>query len=97
MSVSFAHLFVAAAQCQSQFVVQLVKVAELSLYVGQFFLQPELYRSTGLQAVSSQPQESPNLTQFESQALHATDESQSLDVTFTVSPESSLRPRRPRE
>ena len=81
MSVSLAHLFVATAQRQSQFVVQLVKVAEFSLYVGQFFLQPEPYRSTRLRTVSSQPQESPNLTQFESQTLHATDESKSLNVS----------------
>jgi hypothetical protein len=46
-SVSLAHFFVAAAQRQTQFVVELVKVAEFSMYVGQFFLQPELYRSTG--------------------------------------------------
>jgi hypothetical protein len=34
MSVSFAQFFVATAECQSEFVLQLVKVAEFLLYVG---------------------------------------------------------------
>jgi hypothetical protein len=34
MRVSFAQLSVATAKCQSEFVLQFVKIAELPLYVG---------------------------------------------------------------
>jgi len=61
MSVLFAHLFLATAQSQTKFVLQLVKIGKFPLYVGQLFLQPALHRPTRLQAIPSQPQESSDL------------------------------------
>src|SRR6266851_2720188 len=94
MSVPLSQLFVATAQSQSQLVLQLVKVLKFPLYVGQLFLQPALHRRTSLQAISSQSQEPSDLTELESQALHATDEGQRLDIAFAVPPEASLCPGR---
>src|SRR6266446_6440755 len=80
MSVPFSQLFVATAQSQSQLVLQLVKVVKFPLYVGQLFLKPALHRRTSLQTIPSQPQEPSDLTQLESQVLHAADEGQRLDI-----------------
>src|SRR6266478_2722006 len=90
MSFSLAQLFVAAAQSQTQFVLQLVKVDKFPLYIGQLFLQPTLHRRTRLQAIPSQSQEPPNLSEFESQALYATDKSQRLNVVLAVLTEAPL-------
>src|SRR5260370_17092752 len=97
MSVSLAQLFVATAQSQSQLMLQLVKVVKFPLYIGQLFLQSALHRCTRLQAVPSQPQESSDLTEFESQALYAADEGQRLYVVFCIPTEASLCPGRPRK
>jgi len=97
MSVSLAQLLGATAQSQSQLVLQLVKVVKFPLYVGQLFLQPALYRRTSLQAIPSQPQKPSDLTELESQALHAADERQRLDIAFAVPPKASLCPGRSRK
>jgi len=97
MSVSPAQLFVAAAQSQTQFVLQLVKVDKFPLYIGQLFLQPTLHRRTRLQAIPSQPQEASDLAEFESQALYAAYEGQRLEIAFAVRPEASLCPGRSRK
>ncbi|OLE16942.1 MAG: hypothetical protein AUG83_01135 [Acidobacteria bacterium 13_1_20CM_4_57_11] len=97
MSVSLAQLFVATAQSQSQLMLQLVKVVKFPLYIGQLFLQSALHRCTRLQAVPSQPQESSDLTEFESQTLYAADEGQRLYVVFCIPTEASLCPGRPRK
>src|SRR5216683_1396056 len=77
--------------------LQLVKVVKFPLYIGQLFLQSALHRCTRLQAVPSQPQESSDLTEFESQALYAADEGQRLYVVFCIPTEASLCPGRPRK
>jgi hypothetical protein len=97
MSVLFAHLSLTTAQSQTKFVFQLVKIREFPPYVGQFFLQPALYRCARLQAIPSQSQKSADLAELESQALHAPDKGQSLDICFRVPPETSLRSSRARE
>src|SRR5437879_4412603 len=97
MSVSLAQLFVATAQSQSQLMLQLVKVVKFPLYIGQLFLQSALHRCTRLQAVPSQPQESSDLTEFESQALYSADDGQRLCVVFCIPTEASLCPGRPRK
>src|SRR5437667_11504241 len=97
MSVSLAQLFVATAQSQSQLILQLVKVVKFPLYIGQLFLQSTLHLCTRLQAVPSQPQESSDLTEFESQTLYAADEGQRLYVVFCIPTEASLCPGRSRK
>src|SRR5260370_27949522 len=97
MSGSLAQLSVATAQGQTQLVLQLVKVGKFPLYVGELFFQSAAHRCTRLQAVSSQIQETANLTEFESQALHAADKSECLHVALSVSTESTLRSWRSRE
>ena len=77
--------------------LQLVKVVKFPLYIGQLFLQSALHRCTRLQAVPSQPQESSDLTEFESQTLYAADEGQRLYVVFCIPTEASLCPGRPRK
>jgi len=88
MSGSLAQLSVATAQGQTQLVLQLLKVGKFPLHVGELFFQSAADRCTRLQAVSSQIQETANLTEFESQALYAADKSQRLDVDFAVPPEA---------
>jgi hypothetical protein len=97
MSVSLAQLFVAAAQGQTQFVLQLVKIGKFPPYVSQLFLQPTLHRRTRLQAIPSQPQEPSDLAELESQALYTAYEGQRLDIVFDVRPEASLCPGRSRK
>jgi len=97
MSVSLAQLFVAVAESQTQFVLQLLKGDKFPLYIGQLFLQPTLHRPTRLQAIPSQPQEPSDLAEFESQALYAAHEGQRLDSVFAVRPEASLCPGRSRK
>src|SRR6266852_5500990 len=97
MSGSLAQLFVATAQSQTQLVLQLVKVGKFSLYIRELFFQSVAHRCTRLQAVSSQIQETSNLAEFESQALHAADKSERVHVAFGVSTESTLRSWRSRE
>jgi hypothetical protein len=77
--------------------LQLVKIAKFPLHVGQLFLQSALHWRARLQAIPAQPQESPYLAEFESQALHATDKSQRFYVVFTVSAEASFGPGRTRQ
>jgi hypothetical protein len=55
MSVLFAHLLFATAQCQAKFALQLVQVRQFPLYVDQLFLQPVLHRRTRLQAIAPKP------------------------------------------
>src|SRR5713101_3489437 len=97
MSGSLAQLFVATAQSQTQLVLQLVKVGKFPLYIRELFFQSVAHRCTRLQAVSSQVQETANLAEFESQALHAADKSERVHVAFGVSTESALRSWRSRE
>src|SRR5712664_856203 len=91
MSVSLAQLFIATAQSQAQLVLQFVKVAKFPLHVGKLFLKAALHRRARLQAIPSQPQEPPNLAQFESQALHAAHEGQRFYVVLAVSSEATFR------
>jgi len=97
MSVLFAHLFLATAQDQTKFVLELAKVGKFPFYIGQLFLQSALNRRTRLHAVPSQPQEPSDFAELESQALYAADKSECLHVAFGVSTESTLRPGRSRE
>jgi hypothetical protein len=89
MSVSLAHLFVAATQSETKFALQLMEVGKFPLYVRQLSLQPALYWCTGLQPIASQPQKPANLAQFESQSLHPADKGQSLYIVFCVPTEPS--------
>ena len=92
MSAAPAQLSIATAQRQAQFVLQLVKVAEFPLYVGQLFLQSSSHRRAGLQATPPEIQETSNLAEFESQTLHAADKSERLEVALAVLPEPPLCP-----
>src|SRR5260370_1390967 len=65
--------------------------------IRELFFQSVAHRCTRLQAVSSQIQETANLAEFESQALHAADKSERVHVAFGVSTESALRSWRSRE
>jgi hypothetical protein len=95
--VLLKHLFIAAAQDQTKFDLQFVKVSKFAPYVGQLFLQPAPDRRTRLQAIPSQSQESSNLTELESQTLHATDKGQRLYIILCVSTEASFGPGWPRK
>ena len=53
-----------------------------------------LLKPTSLQAILSQPQKPANLTELESQALHAAHEGQRIHVVLAVSWESTFRPWR---
>jgi hypothetical protein len=97
MSVSLAQRFVATTQGQSQFLLQLMKVAKFPLHVGQLLFQSALHGPTGLQAIPPQPQESSDLAELEPQALHAANKGQRLHIVFTVPAKTSLRPGRPRK
>lgn len=77
--------------------LQLLEVSQLLPHVIQLLLQLTSYRRARLQPVSAQLQEAANLTEFETQALHAPDKSQRLDITFPVLPEAAPRPERTRE
>src|SRR6266478_3124717 len=90
MSGSLAQLSVATAQGQTQLVLQLLKVGKFPLHVGELFFQSAADRCTRLQAVSSQIQETANLTEFESQTLYAADKSECLHVALGVLTESPL-------
>jgi hypothetical protein len=90
MSLSVPQLFIATAESQAQLVLQFVEVAKFSLYVNQFLLQAALYRRTRLQAIPSQPQEPPNLAEFESQTLYAADKGERLNVLVSVLTEATL-------
>jgi hypothetical protein len=72
-----------------------MKVGKSPPYVNQFLLKPALDRRTGLQAIPSQLQEASNLTELEPKALNSSNESQCLDVAFTVLTKPSLRSRCP--
>jgi hypothetical protein len=96
MSVLFAHLFLAAAQSQTKFMLQLVKTGKFQLYVGQLFLQAALHRRTWLQTIPSQSQKSADLTELESQTLHSADKGQCLYVVLCVLAKPSPGPGWPR-
>jgi hypothetical protein len=51
MRVSFAQFSVATAECQSEFVLQLAKVAEFPLHVGQLLLQAAQHRCARLETI----------------------------------------------
>jgi hypothetical protein len=74
-----------------------MKVGKFPLYVDQFFLKSAPDRRTRLQAIASQPQKGSNLAEPESQALHAADKRECLDIGFGVLTESALRSWRSRE
>src|SRR5215831_8387327 len=74
-----------------------MKVGKPPPYVDQFLLKSALDRPARLQAISSQLQEAPNLTELEPQTLNSSYESQCLNVAFTVLTKASLRSRRPRQ
>jgi hypothetical protein len=56
-------------------VLQLLKVSKFPLDMDQLFFQSAAHRRTRLQAISSQPQETSDLAEFESQALYTPDKS----------------------
>src|SRR5713226_8479634 len=77
--------------------LKLLKVGKFPLYIHQLFLQSAPHRRARLQTIPTQVQKSSNLTELEAQALHAADKGQRFYVGLCISPEASLRPRRPRE
>ena len=96
MSVCLAQFFVATTERRSQLVLQLLKVPEFPLYIGELFLKAALDRCTGLQAIPSQFQQASNLAECESQPLHTTNKGNSFDVGVSISAETALRSRRTR-
>jgi hypothetical protein len=56
-------------------VLQLLKVSKFPLDMDQLFFQSAAHRRTRLQAISSEPQETSDLAEFESQALYTPDKS----------------------
>src|SRR5260370_42207025 len=97
MGSALGRFFFAPAKSQSQLVLRLVKVFMFPLYTGHLFLQPPLHRRTRQQAVPTQIQQAPDLTELESQTLYAAHEGQRFDIIFAVPPAASLCPRRSRE
>ena len=79
------QLFVAAAECQTQFVFQLLEVGQLTLHVVQLLFQPPPHWSTRLHAALSQLQKFPDLMERESESLHTTDKGERLEVVFAKS------------
>src|SRR5580700_814609 len=96
MRVLFAQLFVATAQRQLQFALQLFQVFQFLPHVSQLRLQAPAHGRTRLHSASAQTQKSSNFAKFESQALYAPDKGQSFDVALAILAKASLRPRRPR-
>jgi hypothetical protein len=90
MSILLAQFFLASSQCELQLVLQFVKASQFSLHVCQLFLQAALHRGARLQPISSQPQETPNFAQLESQTLHTAYEGQRFQVAFAISPEPTF-------
>src|SRR5467141_3829048 len=96
MRVLFAQLFVAAAQRQLQFALQLLQVFQFLSHVSQLCLQSATHVRARLHPASAQTQKSSNFAKFESQTLYAPDKGQSFDITLTILAKATLRPRRPR-
>lgn len=97
MRFSFAQLAVAAAEGQSQFMLQLVEVRKFSLHVAQFVFQPAAHRRARLHAAASQIQKAADLAELKSESLNSANESQCFHIVFTVLAKAPLRPRGPRE
>src|SRR6266403_3378509 len=94
MSVLFAQLFIATAQRQLQFALQLLQVFQFVPNIGQLHFQAAAHGLTRLHPASPQIQKSSNFTKLESQTLCAPDEGQCFDITFAVTAKASLRPGR---
>jgi hypothetical protein len=86
-----------AGQRQPQLVLQLLQVGEFALDIGQLLFQTVPHGRTRLLAIPSQPQETSNLAEFESQTMYAAYEGQRLNVVFAVLAEGSLGSRRSRQ
>src|SRR6266478_4191779 len=95
MRVLFSQLFVATAQRQLQFALQLLQVFQFLPDISQLCLQPAAHGRARLHPASAQTQKSSNFAKFESQTLYAPDKGQSFDVPFTVLAKASLGPTRP--
>ena len=95
MCILFAQFFVATAQHQTQFALQLLQVFQFLPHIGQLRLQATAHGRARLPPASAQTQEAPNFAKFESQTLYPADKSQRFDVTFAVLAKAPLRPGRP--
>jgi len=91
MSEALTHLSVATAQCQSQLVLQFVKIGELLLHIGELFFQSAAHGRTRLKLIPSQPQQCSHLAELESQTLDTANKSESFHIAFSVLTESTLR------
>ncbi|HLZ12134.1 MAG TPA: hypothetical protein VKP58_06055 [Candidatus Acidoferrum sp.] len=90
MTVALAQLSIATAQRRAKFALQLVKVFEFLLHVGQLHLHAALHGRARLQAFSPQLKKSVNLAELESQTLDSTDEGKRFHVVFAVSSKSTI-------
>jgi hypothetical protein len=95
MRISFAQLFVAATQRQTQFPLQLVQVFQFLPHIGQLRPQAKAHERARLHSASAQTQEAPNFAEFESQTLYPADKGQRFEVTFAVSARTPLCPGGP--
>ena len=86
------QLFVATAERQPEFVLQMTKIVELPPYVGQLPFQAAPHRCAWLEAVPSKSQEASDFAELESQTLHAANKGQSFHVSVSVATETSLGP-----
>jgi hypothetical protein len=91
MRSGFPQFSVATAERHSQLVLKFLKIHNLASHVGKLGLQSTPHRCAWLQTASAKAQQASNLAKFESQPLYATNESESLNFTFAVLAEASLR------
>src|SRR5258708_6158402 len=76
MRVLFAQLFVATAQRQLQFALQLLQVFQFLSDISQLCLQRAAHGRARLHPASAQTQKSSNFAKSESQTLYAPDKGQ---------------------